>query len=147
MIDQPSLLIGVAIASAGPPLSAPQRPLASDPATTPVGSANASGEVGTRRAEADKMSSVRETVAARRDEEAAAPRPSEVDKPVSLADMWRTRLDPETFRMFTEVIDLETRNARYRVPPMPISDAAEQQGELRSQRERWEIGIAQSIDV
>ena len=147
MIDQPSLLISAAIGSTSAVLSAPQRPLASSAAVAPIGSADAPEETGTPRADTETSVGARETAAARQGEEVEAPRSSIVKPPVSVADMWRTRIDPETFLMFTEVIDLETRDAMYRVPPTPISDAAEQEGELRSQRERWQIGVAQSIEV
>jgi len=51
-------------------------------------------------------------------------------------DTLRTRLDPETLRLFTEVIDPVTREARYRVPPTAISEAAERASEFRAKYER-----------
>lgn len=48
----------------------------------------------------------------------------------------RTRLDPETLRLFTEVIDPVTREALYRVPPTAISEAAEREGEFLARYER-----------
>ena len=147
MIDKPSLLISAAIGSTNVTLSAPQRLLASDIAKAPIGSADAPEEVGTQGADSETSVGVREAAASRQAEKAEPSRSSMVTAPVSIADMWRTRMDPETFLMFTEIIDLETRDPMYRVPPRPISDAAEQEGELLSRRERWQIDLAQSIEV
>ena len=58
-------------------------------------------------------------------------------KRVRLADFWRTRLDPESLRVFTEIIDPETRDARYTIPPtMELSEEAQREGESLSRRER-----------
>ena len=56
---------------------------------------------------------------------------------VQLADFWRTRLDPESLRVFTEIIDPDTRDARYTIPPtMELSEEAQREGESLSKRER-----------
>lgn len=54
----------------------------------------------------------------------------------------RTRLDPETLRLFTEVIDPVTREALYRVPPTPISETAEREGEFLARYERMASALA-----
>jgi len=55
-----------------------------------------------------------------------------------LAEFWRPRFDPESLRMFTEVIDPETRDARYTVPPtMKLSEEARREGEALSKKERF----------
>jgi hypothetical protein len=79
----------------------------------------------------DPAAAARETAAedkTRRDEEPAEAK----DRVQSL----RTRLDPETLRIFTEVIDPITREALYRVPPTAISETAEREGEFLARYER-----------
>lgn len=79
----------------------------------------------------DPAAAAREAAAedkTRRDEEPA----EATDRVQSL----RTRLDPETLRIFTEVIDPITREALYRVPPTAISETAEREGEFLARYER-----------
>ena len=71
----------------------------------------------------------------------AADRPAKDEteevKKLKLADFWRTRLDPESLRMFTEVIDPKTRDARYTIPPtMELSEEAQREGESLARAER-----------
>ncbi|MEQ8964446.1 MAG: hypothetical protein RID91_01355 [Azospirillaceae bacterium] len=63
------------------------------------------------------------------------------------AENWRTRLDPETLRLFTEVVDPVTREARYRVPPTAISEAAERESEFRARYERMTRPLVEAQDA
>jgi hypothetical protein len=65
--------------------------------------------------------------------EETSPAVSSVSK---LSDLWRPRFDPETLRMFTEVLDPVTRQAIYRVPPIEISEKAELEGEYLTRQDR-----------
>jgi hypothetical protein len=58
------------------------------------------------------------------------------------SDMWRSRFDSETFRMFTEVVDPVTRDPIYRIPPIEISAEAVREGEQLSRQERLERELA-----
>lgn len=58
----------------------------------------------------------------------------------TVADLWRARFDAETLRMFTEVVDPVTREAKYRVPPNTISEEAEREGRDLARRERLRMG-------
>ncbi len=58
----------------------------------------------------------------------------------TVAELWRARFDAETLRMFTEVVDPVTREAKYRVPPNTISEVAEQEGRDLARRERLRMG-------
>jgi hypothetical protein len=77
----------------------------------------------------------------------AAPEAPEADRtdaprapePQTLADLWRSRFDSETLRMFTEVVDPVTREAMYRVPPNRISEEAEEEGRDLAKRERMRM--------
>ena len=62
--------------------------------------------------------------------------------PSAKVEKLRTRLDPETLRLFTEVIDPVTREALYRVPPTPISETAEREGEFLARYERMASALA-----
>ena len=66
---------------------------------------------------------------------------SAVPSATKLSDLWRPRFDPETLRMFTEVLDPVTRQAIYRVPPIEISEKAELEGEYltRQDRRRYQL--------
>jgi hypothetical protein len=84
--------------------------------------------------EAKALSSVRQTL----EEEAAAgvlPAPK-------ASDLWRSRFDAETLKMFTEVLDPITRDAVYRIPPGRISEEAEREGEQLARQERLERDLA-----
>lgn len=62
-----------------------------------------------------------------------------VEKPkqARLGDVWRFRFDAETLRMFTEVVDPNTRDTLYMIPPMmELSESAQREGEFLSRRER-----------
>jgi hypothetical protein len=85
---------------------------------------------------ADRAGDAARDSAADRDAEAAQEaRPRPVQK-------LRTRLDPETLRIFTEVIDPVTREALYRVPPTAISETAEREGEFLARYERMASALA-----
>ena len=40
------------------------------------------------------------------------------------SELWRPQIDPETMRIFTEVVNPETRTPMYRLPPMRLSEQA-----------------------
>ena len=58
--------------------------------------------------------------------------------PPKASDLWRSRFDAETLRMFTEVVHPVTRDPIYRIPPGQISEAAEREGEQMAREERQE---------
>ena len=58
--------------------------------------------------------------------------------PPMASDLWRSRFDAETLKMFTEVVHPVTRDPIYRVPPGQISEAAEREGEQMAREERQE---------
>ena len=58
--------------------------------------------------------------------------------PPMASDLWRSRFDAETLKMFTEVVHPVTRDPIYRVPPGQISEAAEREGEQMAKEERQE---------
>lgn len=58
------------------------------------------------------------------------------------SELWRSRFDSETLRMFTEVVDPVTRDPIYRIPPMEISAEAVREGEHLSRQERLERELA-----
>ena len=79
--------------------------------------------------------------------EARAESPVERPSPQRLAsDLWRFRQDPETLRLFTEVVHPVTRLAMYRVPPIEISEAAEAEGRQIARSESF-LGSAYSEQV
>lgn len=93
-------------------------------------------------AAARKDSPVKETDAAeagRKAREAAEEaKQAEKAEKARLAELWRPRFDPESLRMFTEIIDPKTRDARYTVPPtMKPSEEAQREGEALSKKERF----------
>ena len=74
---------------------------------------------------------------------------SPVDRPSSqrlASDLWRFRQDPETLRLFTEVVHPVTRLAMYRVPPIEISETAEAEGRQIARSESF-LGSAYSERV
>jgi hypothetical protein len=58
------------------------------------------------------------------------------------SELWRSRFDSETLRMFTEVVDPVTRDPIYRIPPIEISAEAVREGEQLSRQERLERELA-----
>ena len=40
------------------------------------------------------------------------------------SELWRPQIDPETMRVFTEVVNPETRTPMYRLPPVRLSEQA-----------------------
>ena len=74
---------------------------------------------------------------------------SPVDRPSPqrlASDLWRFRQDPETLRLFTEVVHPVTRLAMYRVPPIEISETAEAEGRQIARSESF-LGSAYSERV
>ncbi|NBC31425.1 MAG: hypothetical protein GVY13_01990 [Alphaproteobacteria bacterium] len=70
--------------------------------------------------------------------EAEEARQAEKAEQARLAELWRPRFDPESLRMFTEIIDPKTRDARYTVPPtMKLSEEAQRESEALSKKERF----------
>jgi hypothetical protein len=62
--------------------------------------------------------------------------------PPVASDLWRSRFDAETLKMFTEVVHPVTRDPIYRVPAGSISEEAERKGEELAREERLEREIA-----
>lgn len=139
----PAAVATAIMASASSPSSATAAAassLSAAPAARPflvASAARGEGEGPAAHGRAGEPPGARGGAGERRAREAAEdPKPQRSGVTIRIADVWRTRLDPETFLFFTEVLDPVTREARFRVPPGDISDRAVSQGKQLASYER-----------